>query len=57
MNHGQYIQIAIEELLNPSFEDTKQYLEGCELELIQLITLNDIDIVGEFISNDFSLDE
>jgi hypothetical protein len=33
MNHDQYIQIAIEELLNPSFEDTKQYLEVCELEL------------------------
>lgn len=33
MSHEKYIQIATEEVLNPAFEVTKQYLEVCELEL------------------------
>jgi hypothetical protein len=33
MLYEEYIQTAIEELLNPAFEVTKQYLEVCELEL------------------------
>lgn len=30
---NQYIEKAIEEILNPKFETTKQYLEVCEIEM------------------------
>lgn len=33
MHYKEYIQIATEEVLNPTFEVTKQYLEICALEL------------------------
>lgn len=33
MNKTQYINKAIEEILNPQFETTKQYLEVCELAM------------------------
>ncbi len=33
VDYSEYIDLAIEELENPTFEVTKQYLEVCEIEL------------------------